>query len=92
MVVMESKTTDERLGMELMSARLGALTASLSAAVALALAGARILRSLLHGVGALDPVTFVRVPVLLLAVTLLAAYVPARRASRVDSVKALKAE
>ena len=60
--------------------------------MALALAGDRILRSLLYGVGALDPVPFVMVPVLLLAVTHLAAYVPAHRASRVDPVKALKAE
>jgi putative ABC transport system permease protein len=47
---------------------------------------------MLFGVGALDPMTFVTVPALLLAVTLAAAYVPARRASRVDPVRALKAE
>lgn len=58
----------------------------------LALAGARVMQSLLFGVGAIDPVTFVAVPTLLLAVTLAAAYVPARRASRVDPVRALKAE
>ena len=60
--------------------------------LALALAGARVLRSLLYGVGPLDPLTFAGVPVLLLAVTLAAAYVPARKASRVDPVRALKAE
>ena len=58
----------------------------------LALAGAQLLRSLLFGVGAIDPATFIAVPVLLLTVTLVAAYVPARRASRVDPVRALKAE
>jgi putative ABC transport system permease protein len=58
----------------------------------LALAGAQLLRSLLFGVGAIDPVTFMAVPTLLLTVTLVAAYVPARRASRVDPVRALKAE
>ena len=58
----------------------------------LALAGAQVLRSLLFGVGAVDPVTFVTVPAVLLVVTLAAAYVPARRASRVDPVRALKAE
>ncbi len=51
-----------------------------------------MLRSLLFGVGALDPVTFVGVPALLLAVALAAAWVPARRVSRVDPVRALEAE
>jgi len=58
----------------------------------LALAGAQVLRSLLFGVGAIDPLTFAAVPALLLTVTLVAAYVPARRASMVDPVRALKAE
>jgi len=60
--------------------------------VALSLVGAQVLRSLLFGVGALDPVTFIGVPLFLLSVTLAAAYLPARRASRVDPVRALKAE
>ena len=58
----------------------------------LALLGSQVLRSLLFGVGAVDPVTYLGVPVILLTVTLLASYIPARRASRVDPVKALKAE
>jgi predicted permease len=58
----------------------------------LALAGAQLLRSLLFGVAAVDPVTFVGVPALLLGVALVAAWVPARRISRVDPVRALKAE
>jgi putative ABC transport system permease protein len=40
----------------------------------------------------LDPVTFVVVPVGLLLVTLLASYVPARRAARIDPMVALRAE
>jgi len=149
MVVMETKTMDDHLGIMLMPARLGALLSSLFAMVALALAsiglygvvsyavsrrsremgirmslgaapgkvvsqvvregmvlvgvgtgaglilalaGAQVLRSLLFGVEAVDPVTFVSVPAVLLVVTLVAAYLPARRASRVDPVRALKAE
>ncbi len=149
MVVMETKTMETHLGIQLMPARLGALLSGVFALVALALAsiglygvvsyavsrrrremgirmslgaapgevvgqvvregmtlvgvgtgiglalalaGAQLLRSFLYGVGAMDPVTFVVVPAILLAVTLLASFVPARRASRVDPVRALKAE
>jgi putative ABC transport system permease protein len=149
MVVMEAKTMEEHLGVQLMPARLGALMAVLFASVALALAsiglygvvsyavsrrsremgirmslgaapgavvrqvveegmilacvgalvglglalaGTQVMQSLLFGVGSLDPATFLGVPALLLAVTLVASYIPARRASRVDPVRALKAE
>jgi predicted permease len=60
--------------------------------LALALAGARLLQSLLFGVSAFDPATFSFVPLLLLTIALAAAYLPARRASRVNPVQALKAE
>jgi len=58
----------------------------------LALLAGRLLSQLLFGVGALDLVTFIAVPALLAIVALLAAYFPARRASRVDPVSALRAE
>jgi predicted permease len=149
MLVVETKTMDEHLGIMLLPARLGTLLTSLFAVVALCLAtiglygivsyavarrsrevgirmslgaepnrvvreivregmvlaligvgvglvlslvGARILRSLLFQVSAFDPVTFGAVPVILLGISLAAAYLPARRASRVNPVKALKAE
>ena len=60
--------------------------------LALAFLVTRTLDRLLFDVGTLDPVTFAAVPALLGSVALLAAYIPARRASRVDSVSALRSE
>jgi putative ABC transport system permease protein len=52
----------------------------------------RLVRSLLYGVGVNDPLTFIVVPLLLIAVALAAAYVPARRATLVDPAAVLRDE
>jgi len=59
---------------------------------AMAAAGARLLEGLLFGVTPVDAATYGAVLLLFLLVGLLAAYVPARRATRVDPLAALAAE
>ncbi len=72
-------------GMALMS---GGIVLGLAASLMLS----RFLESLLFEVGARDPVTFVMVPVGLTLVALVACYIPARRAARVDPIVALRYE
>jgi putative ABC transport system permease protein len=71
-------------------ARMVLIGAAGGLAMALALSG--LMKSLLFGVGPRDPLTFIAAPAIFVAVALVAAYVPARRAARVSPMEALRAE
>src|SRR6185437_10421483 len=66
--------------------------AGILAGLAGALVLTRFMRSILFGVGTTDPATFVGVTLVLLGVALLASWIPARRAARVDPLVAMRAE
>jgi predicted permease len=64
----------------------------ITAGIAAALGVTRYLEAMLYGVKPIDPVTFICVATLLLAVAVAACYIPARRAARVDPMVALRYE
>lgn len=64
----------------------------LAVGLAGAVAGTRVLSSLLYGVKPLHPLTFIAVPLLLAVVAVAASYIPARRATKVDPMVALRHE
>jgi ABC-type antimicrobial peptide transport system permease subunit len=53
---------------------------------------ARLMRSVLYGISSYDPLTYAATCALVLAVALAATFIPARRASRVDPIEALRCE
>jgi len=84
----------ERPSVLAMIFRRGMVTVAAGLAVGLPLAFgfARLMASLIFGVTASDPVTFIAIPVALLAAGALAIYIPARRATQIDPIVALRYE
>ena len=77
-----------------MFVRQGLLLAAVGAAIGLVAAGVltRLMSSLLFHTTPLDPATYATVPVLLILAAILASYLPARRATAIDPMEALRAE
>jgi predicted permease len=77
-----------------MFVRRGVILATVGVAIGLGGAAAftRLMRSLLFGIAPFDPITFAVMPIVLAAATVLASYLPARRAVTVDPVETIRAE
>jgi putative ABC transport system permease protein len=67
-------------------------TIGIAIGIGIALMVTRVISAFLFGVGPMDPITYVAVSAVVAGMTLVATYLPARRASRVDPVVALRAE
>jgi putative ABC transport system permease protein len=81
------QVTGQVLGEGIRTAVLGAATG-----IAIALATSRFLQSMVVGISPMDPLTLLSVASALLTVAVLASYLPARRASSVDPVRAMRAD
>jgi len=68
------------------------LVSGITIGLLLAIATAKILSGLLYGVSALDPIAFTVAPLLLTVAALIATWLPARRATRVNPIQALRTE
>jgi predicted permease len=84
----------EQRELKIMFVRYALILAGTGTGIGLAVAAGltRTMRALLFGIGPLDPLTYVTVPIVLTAVAALAAYLPARRTARVDPAESLRAD
>jgi putative ABC transport system permease protein len=84
----------QRSELKRMFVRHGLALASVGVAIGLAAAAGltRLMSTLLFGITPLDPITYAVVPVILVVATVVASYLPARRAASVEPVEALRAE
>jgi putative ABC transport system permease protein len=76
----------------IVSQGVGLTLAGAAIGLALAFASTRLIASLLYGIEATDPVTFILVPSFLLGVAVVSCYLPARRGTKVDPILALRSE
>jgi len=84
----------QRRDLERMFVRHGLVLAGVGIAIGLAAAAGvtRLMSTLLYGVSSLDPLTYAAVPLILVATTVLASYLPARQVASVEPVEALRSE
>jgi putative ABC transport system permease protein len=80
------------IGRMIVSRGTGLAGIGLSVGLIVSVIMAPLMSRVLYGVGPLDPGVFIAVPVILMAVVLLASYIPAWRAARVNPIVALRRE